>query len=357
MSSPRIPGAFDVPKFADMPESISNAASSSQVMTDPTRARPYIGRTFADANDATTYKGGNVFDQSQSFSSEGSSKKPVRAADPLRNTGAVTKGQPNPEIAEQVRKYGHSDRYDPNFNWAGHFCVPEGSDSEDDESMDNGEDGSPGAQKDGASIKSSVSNTPGSNQNTQKSHSLSSSQRDMQPPPRPTLAHASLPGPNPASNVPAANPAALARARSQAEKYKPKQPSGLRASSRLSTPTIGSDAGDDEVTPTIIAGATPDLRGGMLNQSVGPFIQGVSTTGNVFSRARGAGASDSALSAATEADFDHMMSPFMFPSGFSVSADLMVDDVVKEETVTHYEVADSALDGFQTGLETWTAEP
>ena len=38
---------------------------------------------------------------------------------------------------------------------------------------------------------------------------------------------------------------ALARARSQANKYLPKQPSGLRAQSRLSTSTVASDVGED----------------------------------------------------------------------------------------------------------------
>ncbi|KAI9696018.1 MAG: hypothetical protein M1836_005849 [Candelina mexicana] len=65
-----------------------------------------------------------------------------------------------------------------------------------------------------------------------------------QPPPaRPTPAHALLPIANPSGP---SSDEALARARSQAEKYKPKQPSGLRASSRLSTSTVGSDTNEDE---------------------------------------------------------------------------------------------------------------
>ncbi|KAI9714962.1 MAG: hypothetical protein M1812_006275 [Candelaria pacifica] len=64
-----------------------------------------------------------------------------------------------------------------------------------------------------------------------------------QPPPaRPTPAHALLPIANPSGP---SSDEALARARSQAEKYKPKQPSGLRASSRLSTSTVGSDINEE----------------------------------------------------------------------------------------------------------------
>ncbi len=63
-----------------------------------------------------------------------------------------------------------------------------------------------------------------------------------QPPPaRPTPAHALLPIANPSGP---SSDEALARVRSQAEKYKPKQPSGLRASSRLSNSTVGSDVND-----------------------------------------------------------------------------------------------------------------
>ncbi|KKZ60673.1 hypothetical protein EMCG_04657 [[Emmonsia] crescens] len=62
------------------------------------------------------------------------------------------------------------------------------------------------------------------------------------PPPRPTPAHASLP-PQPTTPVDAD---AVAKLRSQAEKYKPKLPSGLRASRRYSSsPLSASDSGDN----------------------------------------------------------------------------------------------------------------
>ncbi|KAL2222721.1 hypothetical protein M432DRAFT_539391 [Thermoascus aurantiacus ATCC 26904] len=59
---------------------------------------------------------------------------------------------------------------------------------------------------------------------------------EQAPPPRPTPAHATLPPSTPA----AGDNDALARARSLAEKYKPKTPSGLRTASRYSSPLTGS---------------------------------------------------------------------------------------------------------------------
>ena len=52
------------------------------------------------------------------------------------------------------------------------------------------------------------------------------------PPPRPTPRHADLPATTPAK----IDDEALAKARSLAEKYKPKTPSGLRLASRYSSP-------------------------------------------------------------------------------------------------------------------------
>ncbi|KAJ9294437.1 hypothetical protein DTO271G3_7012 [Paecilomyces variotii] len=67
------------------------------------------------------------------------------------------------------------------------------------------------------------------------------------PPPRPTPAHAALPS----TTEPAVDNNALAKARSQAEKYKPKTPSGLRTASRYASPMGASplgeiSAGDDD---------------------------------------------------------------------------------------------------------------
>lgn len=67
----------------------------------------------------------------------------------------------------------------------------------------------------------------------------------LAPPPAPTPAHAVLPS----YSAPQSNESeALTRARAQATRYTPKQPSGLRAASRLSTSTVAStaDLGDNK---------------------------------------------------------------------------------------------------------------
>ncbi|GAD96719.1 hypothetical protein NFIA_064050 [Paecilomyces variotii No. 5] len=60
------------------------------------------------------------------------------------------------------------------------------------------------------------------------------------PPPRPTPAHAALPS----TSEPTVDNQALAKARSQAEKYKPKTPSGLRTASRYASPMGASPLGE-----------------------------------------------------------------------------------------------------------------
>ncbi|KAI9823953.1 MAG: hypothetical protein M1819_001105 [Sarea resinae] len=98
------------------------------------------------------------------------------------------------------------------------------------------------SQNAGSSVPEVTVTTPSESMEGSKSESWT-----QPPPPRPTPAHASLPSD------------ALARARSQAEKYKPKQPSGLRASSRLSTSTVGSDIGDEPANGQLIEPANGQL--------------------------------------------------------------------------------------------------
>ena len=83
------------------------------------------------------------------------------------------------------------------------------------------------------------------------------------PPPRPMPAHATLPK-TPVKGT--FDEAALARARSQAEKYKPKRSSGLRASSRLSASTVDSDAGHE--APAQIIPAPGILNGQTIDPAV-----------------------------------------------------------------------------------------
>jgi hypothetical protein len=185
---------------APLPSTIANAAlASSYPSGDVKRATPYVGKHFAVSSDTTNFNGGNVFSQSINFPAAENSNEGVETA------------KPDAKIAEYVRKHGHSDEHDPNFNWEGHFCVPEGSSSEEEDEV----------------------NSPGSAAKTQPVAPLSKEAQawTQPPPPRPTPAHASLPG-TASPNV--SQDSALARARSQAEKYKPKQPSGLRASSGFS---------------------------------------------------------------------------------------------------------------------------
>ena len=214
------------PQFAPMPRHISAGAASASASArshrsgDPSHVAPYTGRLFTVPTDSTEYSGGNVFGQSD------------------------RSGQPDPKIAEYVGRHGHSDHDDPNFDREGHFIVPEGSSSEDesDTAATSSGKGKAPMRNDQASTgaKSSLSDA---NKTQPETGSSGSEQQSwtQPPPPRPTPAHASLPGAAGAAGAPLGVDA-LARARSQAEKYKPKQPSGLRASSRLSTSSIGSDA-------------------------------------------------------------------------------------------------------------------
>lgn len=147
---------------------------------------------------------------------------------------------------------------------------------------------------------------------------------DQAPPPRPTPAHASLPGsPQKAggdaaqagkaaagaalNGSAAADSDALKRARSQAEKYKPKQPSGLRASSHLSA---ASTAASDDAAGAITAPAGTGLGDGLLAQSVTPALKPkfsihISTVGEVSPNSVGKilapGAASSALPNGTTA--------------------------------------------------------
>lgn len=110
----------------------------------------------------------------------------------------------------------------------------------------------------------------------------------QEPPQAPKPAHASLPGalttvkdaaqPSAASGSLAES---IARQRAVADKHKPKIPSGLRASSRLSTSTVASDDGAEDFHATA---NTQNLGDSLLNQGVTPAIQ-TGTGVNVFNEA------------------------------------------------------------------------
>lgn len=110
----------------------------------------------------------------------------------------------------------------------------------------------------------------------------------QEPPQAPKPAHASLPGALTTAKD-AAQPSAasgslaesIARQRAVADKHKPKIPSGLRASSRLSTSTVASDDGAEDFHATA---NTQNLGDSLLNQGVTPTIQTASGV-NVFNEA------------------------------------------------------------------------
>ncbi|KAL9120911.1 MAG: hypothetical protein Q9187_002529 [Circinaria calcarea] len=106
------------------------------------------------------------------------------------------------------------------------FEVPYDSDSFEEEESDDNVFGSPAQSHTDATAQNAISTIadPGP------------------PPPRPNPSHATLPSTGPISS----DTDALARARSQALRYTPRQPSGLRASSRLSSSTVASDIGNEQ---------------------------------------------------------------------------------------------------------------
>ena len=83
------------------------------------------------------------------------------------------------------------------------------------------------------------------------------------PPPRPNPAHAALP----TTGTISSDTDALARARSQALRYTPRLPSGLRASSRLSTSTVASDVGNEQQLEDV-AEVTVDEQNDMASDFV-----------------------------------------------------------------------------------------
>lgn len=229
--------------------------------SDPHRAQPYTGEMFADTRNEATHDGGNVFDQSQSRDAKKAFEESYLSPISYGKKHGVwigPKESPKPRPA--------------NFNYSGHFQVPDGSDSESDEEDTNLPASPTPAQKIAAEKRigsgedsrskqkeiidaGAIGNQDGekepearTNLFMKRSEQESGKARvedadepvfTQQPPPTPTPAHAALPStPAVASNA-QSDSDALAKARLQAEKYKPKTPSGLRATSRLSaSPSI-----------------------------------------------------------------------------------------------------------------------
>ena len=291
-------GSSEMPQFAPMPRNIEDPfIGHSNGDNEAHRAKPYVGTLFADKEDATTYKGGNVFGQSEKFSGNSTDSSSGRGNPVSPKNRRSSVNSKNVQFAKLPSSATNTKDYLAQLSSAGQtgtFCVPDDSDSDDSSSEDQNS-GSSSSDKIKSSSKTIIGpkatgadakiNTTGSENSKPETTPVSSKtnifelgmkssqtspsvqkqslrqeregriyedltteatgdgsqpQLFTQPtPPRPVPAHATLP--STASS--AADSDALARARSQAEKYKPKQPSGLRASSKLSGNSSLSDAG------------------------------------------------------------------------------------------------------------------
>lgn len=153
-------------------------------------------------------------------------RKPI--GDPTRATPytGVLFAEPRPNLFDNVNT-SPAVVYAPTPSIT--FEVPYDSDSLEDEESDSNDNvfGNPVQSQAGAPTQTATSTTadPGP------------------PPPRPNPSHAALPS----TGTTSSDTDALARARSQALRYTPRLPSGLRASSRLSTSTVASDAGTEQL--------------------------------------------------------------------------------------------------------------
>ena len=141
---------------------------------------------------------------------------------------------------------------------------------------------------DSESDEESSPNSDAPSQSTPNEGDVSTSEPEswvQSPPPRPNPSHAALPAANAISSDEDALPTsdatsdqdALSRARSQALRYTPKQPSGLRASSRLSSSTVASEIGSepdlDEVPGTLAVDQDQPQSGVVQEQTALSVVQ------------------------------------------------------------------------------------
>ena len=136
----------EIPRFAPLPDYVGDPFASPAALNSEThRARPYTGKLFADEKDATTYKGGNVFGQSELFKGGPGSSEHDRSPGKRDRPGKGTKtvGFATGENDGRAGKTGKS---------SGVFRVPDDSDSDGD-----GDDESP--QKSSSAKPSSLKMT------------------------------------------------------------------------------------------------------------------------------------------------------------------------------------------------------
>lgn len=175
-------------------------------------------------------------------------RKPI--GDPARATPytGVTFAEPRPNLFDNVNT-SPPVVYVPTPSIT--FEVPYGSDSSEDEESESNEN---------------VFDSPTQSHTSAPVQNVTSTTADPgPPPPRPNPSHAALPS----AGVISSDTDALARARSQALRYTPRLPSGLRASSRLSSSTVASDIGDEELlgdVPSIIGGYHDETTSDIVSQ-------------------------------------------------------------------------------------------
>lgn len=221
----------------------------TMAQVDKGKARPYTGGLFSP--ETVNYEGGNIFNEVSAFeSSKSQAKKSINEKSVMGNQQSIS---PRTPIT----------------NLTGSFRVPSPSDSDSD--PEDSPTGSPqqptsptGLARKGQHLSYSTSASPQKtspkvNETSPQTDPFTSKEKNPRtqsppskavtspsdtapttwtqpPPPRPKPSHAALP------SVSSGDSDALARARKRALHYQPHKPSGLRASSRISSPRILEDS-------------------------------------------------------------------------------------------------------------------
>lgn len=182
------------------------SAPDDAVISSPFRARPYTGTLFAHPDALRSRQDDNVF---------------VESDEPAAHPALDSTPAPGPTLTFKVPSPGSSD-------------------SDDDEDGETAQETSSPSVPETKSILRNSTQLSNQSQPRPTANSPSPS-KTMVPPSRPNLGHAALPA------ATAMTPSgALEKAREKALRHQPKQPSTLRESSRLSSSTVNSDAGDQE---------------------------------------------------------------------------------------------------------------
>lgn len=188
------------------------SAPDDPIVGNPFRARPYTGTLFAHPDESRSPRDDTV----------------VAEPDKPDAYPTLDSTPPGPTLIFKVPSPGSSD-----------------SDDEEDEQEHTNKTTHEPSSSSVPEIRSILRNSPLlSNQSQQRSTANPSlPSKTMAPPPRPNPGHATLPA------ATALTPSgALEKARERALRHQPKQPSTLRESSRLSTSSVSSDNGGEEVT-------------------------------------------------------------------------------------------------------------